>query len=223
METLYDVLLVLHLIGWAIVLGGALTSLRAPRIAPGMLHGILTALVTGIAMVGLASAGLAADEPDNVKIGVKLVIAVVVTALVLVGNNLPGALLVLGAVLVWAAVEGTALAWAVGALAVVATVVAAVGKYLVAGRHLKSGGVPNRTLLWGGLAGIVGFFVVPVVGLPLGFVLAVYLAELGRLHDRRRAWRATVVALQATGLTILIELAGALVAGGAWLLAAVLT
>jgi hypothetical protein len=89
METLYDVLLVLHLIGWAIVLGGALTSLRAPRIAPGMLHGILTALVTGIAMVGIASAGLAAHEPNNVKIGVKLVIAVVVTALVVVGNNRP--------------------------------------------------------------------------------------------------------------------------------------
>ena len=87
METLYDVLLVLHLIGWAIVLGGALTSLRTPRIAPGMLHGILTALVTGIAMVGLASAGLAADEPDNVKIGVKLVIAVAVTALVVLGSN----------------------------------------------------------------------------------------------------------------------------------------
>jgi uncharacterized protein YqgC (DUF456 family) len=152
---------------------------------------------------------------------VGLVIAVGLVGVVV--QVLPGALLVLGAVLVWAAVEGTAVGWAVGALAVVATVVAGVAKYLVAGRHLKSGGVPNRTLLWGGLAGIVGFFVVPVVGLPLGFVLAVYLAELGRLHDRRRAWRATVVALQATGLTILIELAGALVTAGAWLLAALLT
>jgi uncharacterized protein YqgC (DUF456 family) len=152
---------------------------------------------------------------------VGLVIAVGLVGVVV--QVLPGALLVLGAVLVWAAVEGTAVGWAVGALAVVATVVAGVAKYLVAGRHLKSGGVPNRTLLWGGLAGIVGFFVVPVVGLPLGFVLAVYLAELGRLHDGRRAWRATVVALQATGLTILIELAGALIASGAWLLAALLT
>ncbi len=87
METLYDVLLVLHLIGWAIVLGGALTSLRTPRIAPGMLHGILTALVTGIAMVGIASAGLADEAPDNVKIAVKLVIALAVTALVVVGDG----------------------------------------------------------------------------------------------------------------------------------------
>ena len=87
METLYDVLLVLHLLGWAVVLGSAVASLRTPTIPRGMLHGILTALVTGIAMVGLASAGLAADEPDNVKIAVKLVIALAVTALVVVGNG----------------------------------------------------------------------------------------------------------------------------------------
>jgi uncharacterized protein len=136
---------------------------------------------------------------------------------------LPGALLVLGAVVVWAAVEGTGVAWAVAAVAAVATVVAAVVKYLLAGRHLKSAGVPNSTLVWGGLAGIVGFFVVPVVGLPLGFVLAVYLAELHRLHDTARARRATVAALQATGITILVELAGALVACAAWLAAVLLT
>lgn len=136
---------------------------------------------------------------------------------------LPGALLVLGGVLVWAALEGTVLAWVVGAVAVAATAGALVGKYLVAGRHLKKAGVPNRTLVWGGLAGIVGFFVVPVVGLPLFFVLAVYLVEVARLHDRRRAWRATVAALTATGITILIELAGALVASGAWLVGVLLT
>jgi uncharacterized protein len=136
---------------------------------------------------------------------------------------IPGALLVLGAVVVWAAVEGTGLAWAVAALAVVATGVAAVVKYLVAGRHLQRAGVPSRTLVLGGLVGIVGFFVLPVVGLPLGFVLAVYGLELHRLRDRRRAWRATVAALQATGITILVELAGALVAAGAWLLTVLLT
>lgn len=89
METLYDILLVLHLLGWAIVLGGAVVSMRTPVIPRGMLHGILTALVAGIAMVGLASAGVAAQEPDNVKIAVKLVIALVVTALVVVGSNRP--------------------------------------------------------------------------------------------------------------------------------------
>ena len=157
-------------------------------------------------------------------LGELLVALVIVVGLVgVVVQVMPGALLVLGAVLVWAVVEGTAVAWMVGVVAVLATVAAMVGKYLLAGRHLKAAGVPNSTLVWGGIAGIVGFFVVPVVGLPLGFVLAVYLAELARLHERRRAWRATVAALQATGITILVELAGALVAAAAWGLAVAFT
>lgn len=136
---------------------------------------------------------------------------------------LPGGLLVLGAIAVWAVVTGTGWAWTVLAVAVVATVVAGVGKYVLAGRHLRSAGVPTSTLVWGGLAGAVGFFVLPVVGLPIGFVLAVLLAELARLHDRRAAWAATVAALRATGMTILVELAGALVAVGAWALAVLFT
>ncbi|WP_298456141.1 DUF456 domain-containing protein [uncultured Cellulomonas sp.] len=156
--------------------------------------------------------------------GEVLVAVVILIGLVgVVVQVIPGSLLVLGAVVVWAAIEGTVLSWAVAVLAMAATAAALVAKYLLAGRHLKRGGVPNRTLVIGGLVGIVGFFVVPVVGLFLGFVLAVYLAELGRLGDRHRAWRATVVALQATGITILVELAGALVASGAWLLTVLLT
>jgi uncharacterized protein len=152
-----------------------------------------------------------------------LVALIIVVGLVgAVVQVLPGPLLVLGAVVLWAAVEGTALGWAVAVFAAVVTLVAGVVKYVIAGRHLRTGGVPNSTLVWGGLAGIVGFFVVPVVGLFLGFVLAVFLAELARLRDRRRAWRATVVAMQATGITILVDLAGSLLAATAWLLAAVL-
>jgi hypothetical protein len=86
----FNVLLVLHLLGWAIVLGGVLTNLRAPRIAPGVLHGALTALITGIAMVGLLAPGsIGHEEPNAVKFGLKLVVAVVVTGLVIVGNNRP--------------------------------------------------------------------------------------------------------------------------------------
>lgn len=130
---------------------------------------------------------------------------------------LPGALIILGAILVWAIVTGGGWAWAVVAVAVLALGGAAVGKYLLAGRHLKRSEVPNSTLVWGAVAGVVGFFVIPVVGLVVGFVLGVYLAELARRRDPAPAWRATVSALKATGITILVELAGALVAAAAWL------
>ncbi|HIZ36603.1 MAG TPA: hypothetical protein H9815_12560 [Candidatus Ruania gallistercoris] len=87
MEIVYGIVLVLHLIGWALVLGGAVYGLRETTTNKGMLHGILTALIAGIIMVGLGSAGVAGPEPNNIKIGVKLVIALVVTAMVLVGSR----------------------------------------------------------------------------------------------------------------------------------------
>ena len=158
-------------------------------------------------------------EYGEVLIGVFLLLGLVGCVVQVV----PGSLIVLGAILVWAALEGTGVAWVVGIVAVAAVAVAWVLKYGLAGRHLTAAGVPRRTLVWGGVAGVVGFFVLPVVGLFVGFVLAVYLAELHRLGDRRRAWSATVAALQATGITILVELAGALVACAAWLIAVLVT
>lgn len=88
METLLHVVLVLHLLGWAVVLGGAVVSLREPRVPAGAVHGILTALVTGILLVLIAAVGLDRDL-DHAKIGVKLVVALVVTSLVLLGSRRP--------------------------------------------------------------------------------------------------------------------------------------
>jgi hypothetical protein len=89
MELLKNVLVVLHLIGWAIVLGGTLVNLRTPKIATGVLHGALTALITGILIVGVAEMSDDLRDPNMVKIAVKLVIALVVTALVVVGQRRP--------------------------------------------------------------------------------------------------------------------------------------
>jgi uncharacterized protein len=136
---------------------------------------------------------------------------------------LPGALLVLGAVAVWGVLTGGAVGWTVVAVAVAATVGAGVVKYLLAGRHLSRAGVPPSAVIWGGIAGVVGFFVIPVVGLVVGFLVGTYVAEWVRLRESRGAWRATVVAMQATGITIIVELAGALVATAAWLAGLLLT
>ncbi|AEI11433.1 hypothetical protein [Cellulomonas gilvus] len=89
MELLKNILVVLHLIGWAIVLGGTLTHLRTPKIAVGVLHGALTALVTGILIVGVAEMSDDLRDPDMAKIAVKLTVALVVTALVVVGQRRP--------------------------------------------------------------------------------------------------------------------------------------
>ncbi|GAA3804819.1 DUF456 domain-containing protein [Cellulomonas soli] len=141
----------------------------------------------------------------------------VATGLVgIVVQVLPGGFLVCGSVVVWGVVTGGAAGWTVAVVAVLLTAAAEVTKYLLAGRHLSRAGVPRGTLVWGGLLGIVGFFVVPVVGLPLGFALGVWAAELVRLRESRPAWASTWAALQATGLTILVELAGALLVTATW-------
>jgi hypothetical protein len=84
MSIVYGLLVVLHLIGMASVVGSYLVTARAPKVLPGMLHGALTALVTGVILVGLRSSG-AYDSPDgdvdNTKIGVKLLVALGIVAL----------------------------------------------------------------------------------------------------------------------------------------------
>ena len=78
---------------------------------------------------------------------------------------------------------------------------------------------PTR-LVVGGLLGIVGFFVIPLVGLFVGFVLGVYLAELQRV-GQANAWPSTWAAVKAAGLSILIELASGLLAASAFVVGVV--
>ena len=154
------------------------------------------------------------------------IVAALVMAVGLVGvvvQVLPGSVLVLAAIGVWAVMTGGAVAWAAFAVGAFAIAVAAVGKYVLAGRGLTRAGVPGSTLVWGGLAGVIGFFVVPIVGLPLGFVGGVYLAQRIRDGDHAAAWTSTLAAVRATGVTILVELAGALVAVSAWAAGVALT
>lgn len=153
-------------------------------------------------------------------LGEVLVVLVVVIGLIgAVVQVVPGGgLLVLAAVLVWSVVTGGDVGLTVGIVATVAVVGAEIGKYVLAGRYLGRGGVPGRTLIIGAVVGVVGFFVIPVIGLPIGFVAGVYAAESLRLRDQSEARRATWLAMKAAGLAILIELSGALIATAALLI-----
>ncbi|WP_199422804.1 hypothetical protein [Actinotalea solisilvae] len=89
MEIVRDVLLVLHFVGLASLLGGFLVQMkpRTKKVVAAMVHGALTQLVTGVALVGTAYALGHGDDVDNAKIGVKLVVLLVITALVLRGRR----------------------------------------------------------------------------------------------------------------------------------------
>ncbi|BBG00761.1 MULTISPECIES: DUF456 domain-containing protein [Pseudonocardia] len=144
-----------------------------------------------------------------------LMIAVGLAGIVL--PVLPGPLLIIGGVAVWAVPRGDAVGWWVLGIAVAVTIVGQVAKYLLPGRRLKASGVPTRTLLAGLLLGVIGFFVIPVIGLFIGFVLGVWLAELVRLPDATTAWRSAREALTAVGWSILIELAAGMLATAVWI------
>lgn len=136
---------------------------------------------------------------------------------------LPGTLLVFGAIAVWAVVEHNATGWVT--LGVVTALLAAgqLIKYLWPMRRMRAADVRTSSLVVGGVLGVVGFFVIPVLGLVIGFVGGVYLAELGVRQNQRVAWTSTVHAVKGVALSVGVELAGALLATVAWACAVYLT
>jgi uncharacterized protein YqgC (DUF456 family) len=134
---------------------------------------------------------------------------------------LPGSVLVVAGILGWATATGSRTGWVVGAVAAAIVVAGAVVKYVVPSRRLGAAGIPASTQYAGAVLGLVGFFVVPVIGLLVGFVAGVYLAELRRVGSRL-AGRSTGSAVKAVGLGILIELLAGLAATAVWALGVVL-
>jgi uncharacterized protein YqgC (DUF456 family) len=155
------------------------------------------------------------------EIVIGLVIAVGVLGVVV--PVLPGALLVWAAILVWSLELQTRTGWAVLVAASVAIALSQLGKYLLPHRRLRAAGVPQSSIITGGVLGIVGFFVIPVVGVVIGFVLGLFAAERLRQGSTGPAFESSKSAMLAVGLSILIELAGTLIAAVAWLTAVLAT
>ncbi|MEU4165061.1 DUF456 domain-containing protein [Actinoplanes sp. NPDC026670] len=131
---------------------------------------------------------------------------------------LPGLLLTWSGVLLWALLGGGS-GGARLLVAALATLIAGIGmvvKFVWPGKKLKDTGIPNSTVIVGGVLGLIGFFAVPFVGLVLGFILGVWLMELRRLGPER-AWPSTRSAIGAVGLSLLVELASALLIAVLWL------
>ena len=155
-----------------------------------------------------------------------LILVAVAIAIGLVGvlvPLLPGTLLVYAAIAVWAFAEQNTVGWVV--LGVVTAVLGAslLIKYLWPVKRMRAADVSPTTLAAGAVAGVIGFFVIPVLGLLIGFVLGVYLAELAHRRDQRRAWASTVHAVKGAALSVGVELAGGLLATAAWVVGVVLT
>ncbi|MEZ5153501.1 hypothetical protein [Rhodococcus zopfii] len=84
MDVAIKISLILHFIGLAGIIGSWLAVMRDPRVVTGMLHGAILQLVTGVALVGLREAQDVV-ELNHMKIGIKLLVAVVILVLAIVG------------------------------------------------------------------------------------------------------------------------------------------
>lgn len=156
--------------------------------------------------------------------GIVLVaLAIAVGVIGIVVPLLPGTLLVFAAIAVWAVMENNVTAWVTLAVVTALLGAATLVKYMWPAKRMREADVRTRSLVLGAVLGIVGFFVVPVLGLVIGFVLGVYLAELANRRDQQQAWISTKHALKGVALSVGVELAGALLATVAWVFGVYLT
>lgn len=136
-------------------------------------------------------------------------------ALVLIGligivvPVLPGTLAIAVGLVVWAGYVGDLMTWTMAGIGLVILAIGQVAMYLIAGKRMKRDGVRNRSLVCGAVGGVVGMFAIPVVGVLVGFVGGVFVAEWFTHRSWQPTWKATVAALKAAGLSMLIELGAA--------------
>lgn len=87
MEILRLILVVLHLLGMAIIVGGYFSSMKAPRVLPGMLHGAYLQLVTGLLLTVIAEFNAGDESVNHMKIGIKVILGIAVAVFAFIGRR----------------------------------------------------------------------------------------------------------------------------------------
>jgi uncharacterized protein YqgC (DUF456 family) len=164
--------------------------------------------------------GSRVSDDAQVLVGVVMVAGVVGILLPI----LPGLLLIWAAGLWWTIADGGGpTRWTVLAVMTALLAVGTISKYVLPARSASARGAPLGTLAIGAVCAVVGFFLIPIIGVIVGGVLGIYLAEYVRLRDAGRAWDSTRAALVAIGIGLLIELTAGVLMFGTWLLGAWVT
>jgi hypothetical protein len=86
MTILYSILVFLHIVGAAMIVGIWIGQMKKPTVHPRQRDGAFLQLLTGVAMMGLLPFMPDAD-PNYPKLGIKFVVAVVVAVLAVIGTR----------------------------------------------------------------------------------------------------------------------------------------
>jgi uncharacterized protein YqgC (DUF456 family) len=129
----------------------------------------------------------------------------------------PGLGLVAAAALVYGLIAGFGAVGAVAFVVIVAlAILGTVAGVMLPHRAAGHTGAPRSSLLVGAGGAVVGFFVIPVVGLPLGGAVGIYTGELLRTREAAVAWRTTKATLKGFGVASLVQLAAGLTMTAVW-------
>lgn len=134
-----------------------------------------------------------------------------------------------GLLLVWLGTAGSLLlhradvvGWALAALLTALFAVGSLATIVLPTRTGRRGGASLRSFVYAGAGGVIGFFVIPVVGLPVGALAGLMIGEKERLGEWAPARASTVRVLRAYGAGVLTELVIGLVMATIWLAAVLL-
>ena len=150
--------------------------------------------------------------------GVAIAVAVIAVLLCLVGLAgiiipvLPGSITIGGALLIWAIWGESGWGWWAFGIGAVFLAAGAVSGMVLTKRGLDRREIPTWPILVGLACGVVGAFVLPALGLVIGFVVGLLVAEYARVKEFSKALETSWVAIKSVGIGMLIELGCAMVA-----------
>lgn len=155
---------------------------------------------------------------SELVLGVLGALGVLVGLLGTVVPVVPGLVVVLVAASTTLLVQDTGpLTWTVVVVLTALTVVGSVLSTVLPARRAAAGGAPRSSLALALVGAVVGFFVLPVVGLVVGGALGLLVAEQQRLGAWGPAWTSARGVLGAYGIGVLLELAVGVLMGALWL------
>lgn len=161
----------------------------------------------------------AAEGLATALIGLALVLGVVGVILPV----LPGSLIIILGLLTWGVLVGGPLVWTAAVIGVVLAICGWSASTVLTGRALHREGIPRGPILIAVVVALVGMILLPPLGLFIGFAAGLFGAEaVRRDYDVRAAGAASLKALRAMGLGILVEFALAGTAVSVFVLVAVI-
>jgi uncharacterized protein len=131
---------------------------------------------------------------------------------------LPGSLLAIVTPIVWAWIMGSSAAWIA---AVIGSLLAAAGwsaSAVLTGRKLKQQQIPRRSIAVAVVSAVAGMFLIPVVGLFVGFGGGLLVSEYVRRRDFRSSLKSSVETLKATGIGVLVEFGMVCLVASVWMI-----